>query len=171
MAPSSDIEASDHIAEDQTILAGRADRLMAAIVDGVILVCLIFGVFFLVGMVSDFSFTDDYFLPAAEDQLDLTITIISLIVAQVSFVLVNGHLLLKNGQTIGKKMVGIRIIGQQGELPGLERLWLARNTVPAALNMVPVLGTFFSIVNVLFIFGPERRCLHDHIAGTRVIKA
>ena len=36
---------------------------------------------------------------------------------------------------------------------------------------LPVIGAILGLVNILFIFGPEKRCLHDYIAGTRVIKA
>jgi hypothetical protein len=30
-------------------------------------------------------------------------------------------------------------------------------------------GTFLVLVDVLFIFRKDRRCVHDHIAGTRVV--
>lgn len=41
-----------------------------------------------------------------------------------------------------------------------------------------VAGLFFSLaasllwlIDVLFIFGPTRRCLHDYLAGTHVVRA
>jgi hypothetical protein len=34
------------------------------------------------------------------------------------------------------------------------------------LGIIP----FYGFVDVLFIFGQERRCLHDLIAGTRVVQ-
>jgi uncharacterized RDD family membrane protein YckC len=33
-----------------------------------------------------------------------------------------------------------------------------------------LLGAFYSIADVLFIFGKDRRCLHDLLAGTRVVQ-
>ena len=35
---------------------------------------------------------------------------------------------------------------------------------------IPLIGTVFSLVDVGFIFGKERRCLHDRIAGTCVVQ-
>jgi len=39
------------------------------------------------------------------------------------------------------------------------------------VNMVLSLIPLYGIVEVLFIFGPARRCVHDYIADTIVIKA
>jgi hypothetical protein len=35
--------------------------------------------------------------------------------------------------------------------------------------MIPFIGNFVNLADALFIFGEEHRCLHDHIAGTKVI--
>ena len=35
--------------------------------------------------------------------------------------------------------------------------------------MIPVIGSFLGLLDVLFIFRQDRRCLHDMVAGTEVI--
>ena len=49
----------------------------------------------------------------------------------------------------------------------LGRLIMLRNVVVWILSMIPLFG----IIDVLFIFGEARQCLHDKIADTIVIKA
>ena len=34
---------------------------------------------------------------------------------------------------------------------------------------IPYIGAFLILADVLCIFREDRRCLHDHLAGTRVI--
>jgi len=84
----------------------------------------------------------------------------------------NGHaLLLTAGQLVG--MV-IGAILQADRLESLERtpvtlgrvVWL-RNVVNWLISLVPL----YSVIDVLFIFGESRQCLHDRIADTIVIKA
>jgi uncharacterized RDD family membrane protein YckC len=45
-------------------------------------------------------------------------------------------------------------------------LWL-RNVVNMIIGLVPLYG----LIDSLFIFGEARRCIHDHLADTIVIKA
>ncbi len=44
-----------------------------------------------------------------------------------------------------------------------------RYFLPTLISQVPFIGGIFGLVNALFIFGAERRCLHDRLAGTRVV--
>ena len=37
--------------------------------------------------------------------------------------------------------------------------------------VVPFIGGFYSIIDSLMIFGEQRRCIHDYIADTIVIRA
>jgi uncharacterized RDD family membrane protein YckC len=36
--------------------------------------------------------------------------------------------------------------------------------------MIPIFGLFFVLADTLMIFRADRRCLHDLMAGTRVVK-
>lgn len=87
-------------------------------------------------------------------------------------------LLVKNGQTIGKKALGIRMITSEGETPSIWRVFLLR-WLPFAVTALTVelifkvrgLGNIIHLVDALLIFQPTRRCLHDLFADTHVIKA
>lgn len=80
-------------------------------------------------------------------------------------------LLYRHGQTVGKKMLGIRIVRSDGSRASFGRLLGLRYLVPGVISMLPVLGPIFSLINPLFIFAEDRRCLHDRIADTIVVNA
>lgn len=85
--------------------------------------------------------------------------------------IINWILIVQSGQSLGKKIVGTRIVRLDGSLPGFGYGVALRSWVPFFIGLVPWVGGLFSLVNVLFIFGQERRCIHDQIAGTRVVVA
>jgi uncharacterized RDD family membrane protein YckC len=87
-------------------------------------------------------------------------------------------LLARNGQTIGKKVLGIRMITSAGDTPSLWRVfflrWLPFAVAGAVVQLVfkaKGSGIIIHLVDVLLIFQPTRRCLHDLFADTHVIKA
>ncbi len=53
---------------------------------------------------------------------------------------------------------------------GFSHAWVLRSLVPGLIAAIPRLGALFVLADVLSIFGEERRCLHDYIAGTKVVK-
>jgi len=71
------------------------------------------------------------------------------------------------GQSLGKKAFGIRIERLNGALPGFWRGIVLRGVLSLA-SLWP-LGAIVALVDHLAIFGPDQRCLHDQIAGTRVV--
>ena len=90
--------------------------------------------------------------------------------------LVQIGLIVWRGQNIGKLLCGVRVVRAADGLPvsfvpGV--LW--RYLVPVftffLLNdAFPLLGFVFLIVDYGFMFRADRRCLHDLIAGTKVVK-
>jgi uncharacterized RDD family membrane protein YckC len=81
-------------------------------------------------------------------------------------------LLSTRGQTLGKAILGIQIVRyDNGDNPGFGRAVVLRSILPGLLGSIPVLGILFAVGNILFIFGEERRCLHDYLAGTQVVQA
>jgi hypothetical protein len=52
--------------------------------------------------------------------------------------------------------------------PGFWRACVLRVLVPLFIRAIKFVGPFFALVDLLSIFGPERRCLHDLIADTKV---
>lgn len=82
------------------------------------------------------------------------------------------RLLAREGQTWGKMKMNIRIVlYDTGEVPGLGRSLGLRLFVNNLIGAIPCVGGIYSIVDILFIFGEEHRCLHDRIAGTKVVVA
>ncbi len=80
-------------------------------------------------------------------------------------------LLTTKGQTIGKKMMKIRIANYKDNAnPGFVNCVLLRIVVNAILGSIPLLGMFYSIVDICFIFREDRRCIHDLLADTHVVQ-
>ena len=80
-------------------------------------------------------------------------------------------MLSRRGQSFGKRAMKIRIVRLDGSQPGFLHAVLLRMFVNALPTAIPVVGRLYTLVDLLFIFRPDRRCLHDRIAGTRVVKA
>jgi uncharacterized RDD family membrane protein YckC len=73
----------------------------------------------------------------------------------------------RNGQSIAKKLLGIKVVRTDGSPASLGRIFLLRNVVNGLLALLP----FYGLVDILLIFGEARQCVHDKIADTIVIKA
>ncbi|RKH35704.1 RDD family protein [Corallococcus praedator] len=82
--------------------------------------------------------------------------------------LVQASLIRGTGASLGKRLLGIRVVRRDGLPAEVWRIALLRNVLPMALCGYCV---WFGLVDALFIVGEERRCLHDWVAGTRVVKA
>jgi uncharacterized RDD family membrane protein YckC len=76
------------------------------------------------------------------------------------------YLLTTKGQSIGKQAVHIKIVkidtGQNG---GFVPNVLLREIVNYVFGLVPL----YSLIDILFIFRDDQRCIHDLLAGTRVV--
>lgn len=77
----------------------------------------------------------------------------------------------RNGQTIGKKLVGIKVARSDESRATVARIFWLRYLVNTLLTLIPVIGSLYGLVDVLMIFGRARRCCHDYIADTIVIRA
>jgi uncharacterized RDD family membrane protein YckC len=87
-----------------------------------------------------------------------------------TFLLLHGWLLAARGQTLGKWLLGIRIVRGHGEPATFGRLLGLRYAPLFAIGAVPMVGQLFGLADALFIFAADRRCLHDRIADTIVIR-
>jgi uncharacterized RDD family membrane protein YckC len=74
---------------------------------------------------------------------------------------------LENGQSIAKKILGIKVVRADGSPASFSRIFWLRNFLNGVISMVPLYG----FIDILFIFGESRQCLHDKIADTIVVKA
>jgi uncharacterized RDD family membrane protein YckC len=89
--------------------------------------------------------------------------------------LLQSLLITVRGQNLGKLLVGARVVRVDDGTPaGFVRGVLLRFALPVSLlfllNLAFPLGFLFLIVDYSFMFRADRRCLHDLIAGTRVVR-
>ncbi|MDK9738249.1 RDD family protein [Vibrio sp. D404a] len=113
-------------------------------------------------------------------------SVTSFVLSGLLYFLCHGYLLHKYGQTIGKNVFEIAIVSVDNKPISLSKIFLMRWApfylmvyVPSILNeMMPGIGVLMllalvalllGLVNILFIFGKERRCLHDRLAGSIVV--
>lgn len=86
-------------------------------------------------------------------------------------VLANLVLLSVRGQTLGKLLVGIQIVRQSdGSRAGFIKAVLLRGVVFGFIGMIGLVGPVLLLVDVLLIFRRDRRCLHDLVADTCVVR-
>ena len=142
-------------------LATRRDRLFAWIIDQIPFYLIVFGAaisFFGTRFSNHFSGSGYLFWPCFGLGL--------------MYICIQFWLLTTLGQTIGKKAMGLRIV-RTIDLSngGFVTNVLLRIVASRAISLVPIVGTLYFIIDPAFIFRDDRRCVHDHIAGTCVIKA
>ncbi|HKI77926.1 MAG TPA: RDD family protein [Ignavibacteriaceae bacterium] len=149
-------------------LAPRGLRLLAFAIDiGIIWVISTFSFRFLYGAI----FTIDFrrlFSSGGMEYLQFMYFILACFTILVYF-LVNANYLKKNGQSVGKKIIGLKIIDSKENVPPLSKTYMIRFFIPAVIATYPILGWLIWIVDAAFIFGSKRKCLHDYIADTKVV--
>jgi len=95
-------------------------------------------------------------------------------------------LLVTQGQTLGKYFLKIYIMRTDGDIPSVGWLLVREFAIPGTVAFFRYFGHndpspigqsfqgllgFLWLIDSLFIFGPTRRCLHDLVAGTHVVKS
>lgn len=93
---------------------------------------------------------------------------LSMLVGMFWLLATNLRLLYNDGQTLGKRAMGIRIVDVDGGRAPMTRLILLRWLPFFLVGLIPYLGMLVSLVNVCWIFEKEQRCLHDLLARTKV---
>ena len=76
-----------------------------------------------------------------------------------------------NGQSIAKRMLGIKVVRTDGTSITLSRSFWMRNVLNSAISAIPLLGVVYVLADLLFIFAESRQCLHDKLADTIVVIA
>ena len=143
-------------------LAGRGERLGAAIIDTIILLVIL----------APLMFVGGYWQAAmsGDGEIPFGTALLWAAVGFAVFVVVQWVPLNANGQTWGKRLLGIRIVDMDGAKPPIGRLIGLRYLPVQVATNVPVVGMLLALANVLLIFRGDRRCGHDLVAGTQVVK-
>ena len=82
------------------------------------------------------------------------------------------YLLIKSGQTIGKKILKIRISQFQNpnEPASFFKIIILRFVINSLVYFIPIVGLIYlALDHGLALFKPHR-CIHDYLAGTVVTK-
>src|SRR5688572_11506753 len=148
------VETPEHVTLDLEI-AGVGSRALAALIDVLILVGSALGVVILMGIVAGFGVTIG--------------SIGGAVLLLVGFAAWNGYFILfeglRQGQTPGKRFVGIRVVGDTGNAVGLGAA-VARNLLRIADFLPPP----YLIGALLVALHPRGKRLGDIVAGTVVAR-
>ena len=142
--------------------AGRGTRLGAVLLDGLIQGAVYYALAFT-------AFAALLPNPRAGDVWGALLTQVG--VGLLLFFAINGYLLVTQGQTVGKKLLGLRIVRSDGSRASAGRLIGLRYLLSWLLMFVPLIGAIYALLDSLMIFRESRKCLHDNLADTIVIKA
>ena len=144
--------------------ADRGTRLGASILDGVIFMAMVYAPVVLTAVFAAITRTPG-------DETGATaMFVVGIAIALVGFgvwLWLTIKYARRNGQSIAKKAVGIKVVRTDGRPISVGRLIWLRNVLNGLISIIP----FYGLIDSLFIFGEARRCLHDQIADTIVIKA
>jgi uncharacterized RDD family membrane protein YckC len=91
-------------------------------------------------------------------------------VAYLALVGLQAYLIATTGQSIGKRWFKIKIVKLDGSRVSFGTGVLVRQWLISLLQYIPGIGSVTSLNDVLFIFRADRRCVHDFLAGTKVIQ-
>lgn len=96
----------------------------------------------------------------------LSVTLIALLPAAAMQL----TLVVQNGQSLGKRLMGLRVVMLDNTPVPLMRLLLLRNLIPLGLGLIPWVAILFRIANVAALYSEGNRAIHDRMAGTKVMR-
>ncbi len=146
---------------DESRLASRWNRLWASLIDALTIIPITIPLMYFTG---GFDGISEGIEPS------LSYTLIMSLIATVIFLIIHGKFLIRDGQTLGKKVLNIKVVTIAGQYADIKVLG-KRYGFYWVVSQIPVIGPIINMVNILFIFSKSKRCLHDHVGGTKVIIA
>ena len=138
--------------------ADPGTRLAAAILDGIIMAAMVY-----LPLIVATSFAEQ---DEGGAQAAVIVGGIATAVGLIAWCWLTIKYVRRNGQSIAKKMLHIKVVRSDGSPASLGRIFWLRNVVNGVISIIPLYG----LIDVLFIFGDARQCLHDKIADTIVVK-
>ena len=162
-APEADVQVD---ANPTGELASRGARFVGAFVDGLAMFAVMIPILLMTG----------FFATALEGDgsvgSGITEALAIFAFSVVVFLLINGYPLAKRGQTVGKMVAKTRIVSiKDGKILSLGSVVGLRYVPVWVISQIPLVGALFGLIDSLFVFRDDRRCIHDLIAGTRVVTA
>ncbi|MEH7355366.1 RDD family protein [Neobacillus drentensis] len=140
-------------------LAGLGSRAAAFIIDQLLLtvvnILTLVVLFFVMDGISSVGFLPDSFIPIA-------ITIIILFIVNWGYFF--AFEFFSGGRTIGKKLIGIRVIQENGH-----SITLLSSFIRNLIRLIDSLPTAYFLGIIMIFFHPKHKRLGDLVAGTIVI--
>jgi len=167
-SPQAEIQTPIAIDLGKRPLATRGQRFYGHVVDLTVLAVGVVALVMIIFLLLDVFYPAYFGLPETPI-LDAIETIVSLMIVSIVFLSVNGYLLTKRGQTVGKLVAQTQIVSEQDELVPCLKIFLLRYLFFWFLGILPGLGRLLSLGDSLAIFRGNRRCWHDQLAGTKVV--
>ncbi|HEY1708725.1 MAG TPA: RDD family protein [Rhizomicrobium sp.] len=143
-------------------LAGRGRRFVATLIDAILVPVVAILLMLVTGVLEHASDWSESAMPFAR-MFGLGLA---------SYILLNLWLLWSRGQTLGKAIMGIAIVlAKTGVKAPLWRLFIRGLFFPTLylIVLVPFIALIPAIDQVL-IFRRDRRCIHDWVCGTAVVR-
>jgi uncharacterized RDD family membrane protein YckC len=147
---------------DQDIPAAPGARFAAAMIDAVLMYAPLVLLGGLAYMISDTE--------AALTTVGLTAVLLLTPIGILQLVWISSR-----GQTIGKRVMGIKIVKMDMTPGGFWSFAVVRGgAVPLLSGIIDAIlplriGSLLILIDCLFVFAKDHRCLHDHLAKTRVV--
>lgn len=150
------------------VLAGRGLRLVAVIVDAILMSLIQWPIFLALG--------GSMFLNMDPESLQDPFAVMGRMVAAMApgwliAAAVQMWCLHAYGGTLAKKILGLRIVRTDGTRAGFSRLFWLRGGAAVIPLLIPIVNIFWWLLDPLLIFRDSRQCLHDQIADTLVVTA
>tara|TARA_B100000579_G_scaffold348661_1_gene302029 strand:+ start:185 stop:691 length:507 start_codon:yes stop_codon:yes gene_type:complete len=164
------------IDKNEIFLAERSQRFYAFVIDAL------------------FSFTVSFLIPVILSIFSINSSFFLALVSFFIVVSIQGYLLINTGQSIGKRLINIRVVDSVSlkvpsftkifliryvliwQIPNLLSLFLIEDDISfnsgqtsGAENLISLLA-FLVLAQTLLIFKNDRRCGHDILSGTVVEK-
>lgn len=140
-------------------LASHGKRLLAGSIDGVIMLLVIIPMIMM----------ETHLAGSVHALRSIKFQFLNFVLGYMVFLLIHGRGLARTGQTLGKKLLKIRIADEQGGVPNLGDIVLIRYMLMGVLCSIGIMGRILGIVDALMIFSDKRQCLHDRFARTIVV--
>ena len=138
-----------------TALASIGKRWAALIVDRMLFILI--GVALIVGCIA--------VTPEKPDDPRFLAILLAVIVTYLAYVTYDAVMVIRGGQTLGKRLLKIRVVRADGEPVRPGQAWGRAVTRGVAVHVLTFVNYVPSLVT------RERTCLHDLLAGTRVVNA